>query len=131
MASNQVLLTRSSKNRMIAGVCGGIAEYFHIDANIVRLIFILLIFADGSGAIMYLLLWVLMPRSGTAKRMKKHEKIRLRQTFGAIILVIGILWFASVLHPAAILNWKIVWSIILLIAGGAVLLRNRKGHEIK
>lgn len=131
MASDQVQLTRSSKNSIIAGVCGGIAEYFHVDANIVRLIFILLIFADGSGAIVYLLLWILMPRGSVARRRKKHEKIHLRQIFGGSTLVIGILWLTSVLHPMAILDWKILWSIVLLALGGAVLLRTRKTHGAK
>ncbi len=55
-------LHRSRKERMIAGVCGGLAEYFHIDPTIVRLIFVLLALANGLGVLLYLILWVIMPQ---------------------------------------------------------------------
>ena len=46
---------------MVAGVCGGIAEYFDIDPTIVRLVCILLCIGGGSGIILYILAAVLMP----------------------------------------------------------------------
>lgn len=61
MSSNKRLL-RSSDNKWVAGVCGGIAEYFGWDTNIVRLVYLLLtIFTAFSGLVIYLILWVLMP----------------------------------------------------------------------
>lgn len=59
-------LQKSSTNRMILGVCGGLSEYFRVDPVIVRLIFILLAFANGVGAFIYLLLALIMPRAETA-----------------------------------------------------------------
>ena len=47
--------------KMIAGVCGGIAEYFGIDPTIVRLICLLLCIGYGSGLIVYLIAAVVMP----------------------------------------------------------------------
>ena len=61
----QVRLSRSSSERMVAGVCGGLAEYFNIDPVIVRLIFVLVTLTSGLGLLIYLLLWMIMPR-GTA-----------------------------------------------------------------
>jgi phage shock protein C len=55
-------LTRSQTDRMLAGVCGGIAAYLGIDSVIVRLLFVLLIFASGIGIPIYLILWFIMPR---------------------------------------------------------------------
>jgi phage shock protein C len=54
-------LVRSKRERMIAGVCGGLAQYLGLDPTIVRLIFILLLFAPPSGVLIYLILWLIMP----------------------------------------------------------------------
>ena len=55
-------LYRSSTNRKIAGVCGGLAEYFHIDATIIRVVFVILLLPGGfPGLIPYLILWLVMP----------------------------------------------------------------------
>ncbi len=54
-------LTRSS-NRMIAGVCGGIAEYLGWDPTMVRVIYALLsVFTAFAGALVYIILWIVMP----------------------------------------------------------------------
>ncbi|MHB9055636.1 MAG: PspC domain-containing protein [Paludibacteraceae bacterium] len=57
-------LTRS-KNKILAGVCGGLAEYFGIDATLVRIIYVLvsIISAAFPGAIVYLILMLIMPNS--------------------------------------------------------------------
>ena len=55
-------LYRSRSNRMLAGVCGGLANYFNIDPTIVRVLFVLLALPGGvPGTLVYLLLWVLIP----------------------------------------------------------------------
>lgn len=61
-------LTRSTDDRMLAGVAGGLAEYFEIDPTIVRLIFaIIALFSGGvAGIVIYLILWVIMPEANTA-----------------------------------------------------------------
>lgn len=54
-------LFRSRKNRMIAGVCGGLADYFGMDPTWVRLIFIFLFFAGGAALLAYVILWIIVP----------------------------------------------------------------------
>ena len=55
-------LVRSSDDRWVGGVCGGIAEYAGIDANLVRLLFVLgTVLGFGSLLIVYVVAWVLMP----------------------------------------------------------------------
>lgn len=62
MAKKEVKrLYRSNKNRVIAGVCGGLGEYFNIDPVIIRLVWALLIFCGGIGLIAYLLAWLIIP----------------------------------------------------------------------
>ena len=52
---------RSRSDKMIGGVCGGIARYFNIDPVIVRLIFVLSVFLGGVSPLIYILLWIVMP----------------------------------------------------------------------
>lgn len=54
-------LRRSATESMVAGVCGGLAEYFNIDPVIVRLIFVVVTLTSGLGLPAYLILWVVMP----------------------------------------------------------------------
>ena len=60
-------LYRSKKDRMIAGVCGGLAEYFAIDPVIVRLIAVLLLLPGGlPGILPYVIFWVVVPEKSEA-----------------------------------------------------------------
>jgi phage shock protein C len=55
-------LYRSRSNRQIAGVCGGLAEYFNMDATLLRVLFIVLAVLGGSGIVLYLAMWIIVPR---------------------------------------------------------------------
>ena len=52
---------RSQTDKMIAGVCGGIAVYLNIDSVLVRFAFVMLLFASGIGLPLYIILLILMP----------------------------------------------------------------------
>ncbi|MDO5754742.1 MAG: PspC domain-containing protein [Tissierellia bacterium] len=54
-------LYRSTEDKMIGGVCGGIAEYFGIDPSIVRILLLFLFLFGGSGGLLYLLCWLILP----------------------------------------------------------------------
>lgn len=54
-------LYRSSADKMIAGVSAGLAEYFNIDPVLVRIIFIVLLISGGSGLLIYVILWIVVP----------------------------------------------------------------------
>lgn len=56
-------LYKSSQNKMIDGVCGGIAEYFGIDPTVVRLIWALFSLMGGSGILAYIIAAIIIPRS--------------------------------------------------------------------
>ena len=55
-------LYRSNTDKMIAGVCGGLARYLGVDPTIVRLVFLLLFFVGGSAIPIYLILWIITPQ---------------------------------------------------------------------
>lgn len=57
-------LYRSRKDRMIGGVCGGLAEYFNIDPIIVRIIALILLLPGGlPGFLPYVILWIVVPEN--------------------------------------------------------------------
>ena len=56
-------LAKSYKNRKICGVCGGIAEYLNADPTIIRLAFILIAMAAGSGVLAYIVAALVMPEA--------------------------------------------------------------------
>lgn len=60
--TKQVKRLYRSDDRMIAGVCAGIAEYFNVDPTLIRIIFVLLLLPGGlPGFIPYVVLWVIVP----------------------------------------------------------------------
>jgi phage shock protein C len=52
---------RRSSDRILAGVCGGLAEYFGLEKTLLRVIYLLLVLFGGLGILIYIILWVLMP----------------------------------------------------------------------
>ena len=62
---NDKKLVRSQTDRMIGGVCGGLAQYLGVDSTVVRLVFAVLLIFGGGGGVLYLILWLVMPEEGT------------------------------------------------------------------
>jgi phage shock protein PspC (stress-responsive transcriptional regulator) len=58
----QKKLYRSTKDRIVFGVCGGLGKYFNIDPTIVRVIFVITIFFDGLGILVYIILAIVVPK---------------------------------------------------------------------
>ena len=54
-------LYRSRTDRKLAGVCGGLAQYFNTDATLIRVLFVVLALLGGPGLVIYLLMWILVP----------------------------------------------------------------------
>ncbi|MFO7941767.1 MAG: PspC domain-containing protein [Bacillota bacterium] len=57
----QTRLYRSRKHRVIGGVCGGLAEYFNTDPVAIRLAWLFLVLVGGTGVLLYILAWIIMP----------------------------------------------------------------------
>ncbi len=72
-SQTQRKLFRNPDDIMVAGVSSGIAAYFGIDATIIRIIFVAIVFFGGSGVIIYLILWFFMPLAKTPA-----EKLQMR-----------------------------------------------------
>lgn len=56
-------LYKSRNDRMIAGVCGGIGEYFDIDPTLIRILWVTLLFMAGGGLVAYLIAWIVIPNA--------------------------------------------------------------------
>jgi len=54
-------LFRSNSKKMIAGVCSGLAEYFNVDPNIIRVLFVFVSFFMGTSILLYFILWIIIP----------------------------------------------------------------------
>ena len=129
---------RSRKDSIIGGVCGGIAEYFDIDPNLVRLLAILIVFLGGVGVIAYIIAWVIIPQNPEqeAKMDKKStqeeyvgadqeagKEDNQRYVWGGLILIfLGLFFLLRSFFPRFILiNF---WPVILVIVGIALMLQS-------
>jgi len=54
-------LYRSRSQHMLGGVCGGLAEYFNVDATLIRVLFLVLAVFGGSGLVIYVVMWLIVP----------------------------------------------------------------------
>lgn len=133
----QARLMRSETDRMIAGVCGGLAVYLGIDPVFVRLAFAVLLFASGIGLPIYLLLWIIMPSAGSvdgtgAEVIQKNVnefgetvsasvgRIGRPGTIGAILVLLGAYFLLSQF------GWGGGWFWPLMLIGGGVYLLLRR-----
>lgn len=140
-------LHRSETNRIIAGVAGGLGEYFNVDPILVRIVFILLTIFNGIGLILYLILWVIIPSqshtttSGSDQVRKNvdemqdqaarfaqdfrfsHQAYSTRQWWGAIIIGLGILFFLGNFGLLNMFQIDRFWPVLLIIIGLAILFR--------
>lgn len=121
-------LYRSTSNKMIAGVCGGIAEYLNVDPVVVRIAWILLsIIPLVPGIIIYLIAWLIIPKAPEgAVPDGKPAGNNAAAVLGVLFIVIGGLTF---LGNTDILDWRDWWDIswefifpLLLVAIGVFLM---------
>lgn len=61
-------LYRSETDKMVAGVCGGIAKYFDFDPTLVRLLFVLFVLWGGGGVLAYIICWIIIPTESSVKK---------------------------------------------------------------
>ncbi|MEG0614662.1 MAG: PspC domain-containing protein [Oscillospiraceae bacterium] len=61
-------LYRSDRNKMICGVCGGLAEYMHVDPSVIRLVTVLVAFCGGAGLLAYIIAAIIIPTESDVSR---------------------------------------------------------------
>ncbi len=73
MSSNKKLY-RSSKNKILGGVCAGLGEYFDVDPTVIRLLWVVIFLMGGSGILIYIIFWIVLPEEDTVKEVKNDKK---------------------------------------------------------
>ncbi len=145
MANEAKKLRRSSSDKMIAGVCGGLGEYFDVDPLIFRLIFAVMIIFGGTGILAYIILWILIPedneqrdtkdlgeniKKGADKMAKEIKDTNVhgnsRFVAGAIILTIGVIFLINNFFPFFGLGIRKLWPLIIIVIGGSILLNPKR-----
>lgn len=117
---------RSRTNSMIAGVCGGLGEYLNVDPTILRVVAVLLIFADGIGLLAYLIGWVVIPRRPEMEaEVVTSERSELGRLLpGLALILIGLIFLLNNLIPW--FDFSYLWPVILIVLGVALLLKAQK-----
>jgi phage shock protein C len=68
-------LYRSKKDRMLGGVCAGLGEHFDIDPTVIRLVWaVITVISIGTGVLVYILAWILIPEEETGSSEQKTQK---------------------------------------------------------
>jgi len=121
-------LKRSKKNRIIAGVCGGIAEYFGVDPTLVRLIWVLITLAWGAGPLLYIVAWLIMPEEKDGEEAEPSQNTEgLKVLLGGLLVFLGVVLLVSAFVPFLFsVSWKVVLAVLLLIFGVLLLLRRNE-----
>ena len=60
-AQNRKKLMRSSMDKKLGGVCAGLADYLDLDVTLVRVLWVLAVFCGGTGLLLYVVLWIVLP----------------------------------------------------------------------
>src|SRR5256885_8234432 len=119
---------RDPDQRIVAGVCAGIARYFGIDPLVVRLAFIAAAAAGGIGLVVYGAAWLLMP----ARAGESGGRVGIRGDRASVEVALGsaLLLASLLLAMRAIGLWvsdAVVWPLLLVTGGGALLWRQSLG----
>lgn len=134
---------RSRENRIIGGVCGGIADYLDVDPTWVRLALLVLFFTRGVGVMIYLLAWIIIPeKSGFNSQNKDgftdfaegdnddyvnvstdgtQHKENNKRLLGILLVFIGLFFLLDNWLPY--INWERFWPVIIIAAGIVLLIK--------
>ena len=145
----KTIVDASSGAPVIAGVCDGLGEYLNIDPVLVRIFFLLFVFAGGAGPLVYLLLWLIIPLDDTTYTQGdlsgrvgqvRDEFIQITNRpnpeaakwIGFGLVGLGIILLLQMLN-LPFLGWldeDILWPVLLVVAGGVLLYRALRGRKI-
>ena len=137
-------LERSRSNRVIAGVCAGMASYFNIDIALMRVLFVVAAMCGSFGFWMYVILWIVVPEENiigpgsneksygeTIDITPKEEKAERKPLSGAmiaglILIFIGLVALIDNFTPLAWV-WKL-WPVPIIIIGVIILINSLKNE---
>ena len=110
---------------MLAGVCGGLGEYFAVDAVWFRIGFVLLGLGGGSSVLLYLLFWVIMPEAtgdGGERERSPSSPPPASVVVGLILIAVGGMILVTMMQPSI---GRFFWPVALVCIGLAVVAGGR------
>ena len=132
-------LYKSRSDRMLFGVCGGLAEYLDVDSTIVRLIMVLMVFFGGTGVLLYIAAAILMPKNpwfGTLNPEglypRRSPSVSGDRFAGLVLMLVGILLLFGNLGLYRILHfhhlgWGSFLALFLIVVGILFIVLHREG----
>lgn len=132
---------RSREDKKIAGVCGGVAEYFEVDPTLVRLAWVVFTFA-GAGILAYIIAAIIMPEKPlityeedsviqVVEDEKKSEEKKNPTTnnnniaIGIVLMVLGSLFISRNLFRIHWINFNYVWPMALVLVGFYIIAKHK------
>jgi phage shock protein C len=115
-------LTRSRTNRILGGVCAGLARYLGVDVILIRIAFVVLALAWGGGVILYVIGWILIPEEepgappDRAPPIAPAESARL--IVGVLLIAVGAILLINFLVPGVS---RYFWPLALIAIGVAII----------
>ena len=129
-------ITRSQSDRLLTGVCGGVADYFSIDPTMVRLIWIFFTLFGGSGLLAYIIATLLIPDRNSQERYFKLDTLKSNPLWGILFILSGLILFLQYDH-IFYLFWASFWgnfiniSIAFVLLGIGIYLLYNRHNKIK
>lgn len=132
-------LYRSATNKMLAGICGGLGDYFDLDANMIRLIAVVSLFAsDGFVLLVYLIGWVIIPIAEfqTSTTEKAPQRPRVQSACcsswkgylpGILLICFGLILFAR--ESFYWMHFGDLWPFALVVIGLGLILYRGAGRK--
>ena len=114
--SRPARLVRSRENRIIGGVCAGLANYLGMDVTLVRIVAVVLAFAAGTAVLAYIVGWIIIPEARPDEEVAGvhgDASDRAPMIIGAILIAGGALWLLSSLLPG-VLDFRGIGPLILV-----------------
>jgi phage shock protein PspC (stress-responsive transcriptional regulator) len=113
-------LHRFAEDRKIAGICGGLGEYFDLDPVLFRLFFVVSLFFGGLGAVVYLILWIMVPeKTGAQGEPRPVRRLVLSNSDRKIMGVCGGLGEWLEIDPVL---FRVVFILLALACGLGILI---------
>lgn len=116
-------LRRSRTDRVLGGVAGGVAHYFGVDPVLIRLGFVLLVIAGGSGLLIYLIAWLIIPEEEEGAERERAgpamDAATTRLVLGGALIAIGGILLASRFIPYFS---RVFWPLVFIAAGAVVIM---------
>ncbi len=142
-------LVRPINGRILAGVCAGLADWIGLDATLIRLIFLVLGFVTGSGLLIYIILWVVIPSANESPNVQGDWSYRagqMRDDFiqatskpnmdamklvGGVLVTLGVFFLVREIRPEWFYwaNKGVMWALVLIGIGAIFVVRALRGDK--